>query len=311
MHNKPTNTGKPILVTGGHRSGSTWAGQMISTAPGVGYIHEPFNVGLKISPNPKPFHIWFQYIQPEYTGELEDTFRQIIGYHYPLLRNLTLINGSTDAMRVMRGQLRSTLNQITRKRPLLKDPIAIFSAEWLYRVFDMDVICMIRHPAAFCSSLKVKNWDFSFHNFLNQNMLMERYLSPFQSKMEEHCRTEKSIIEQGILLWNCIHHTINIYKESHPNWLYIRHEDLSLDPIDEFRNIYEYLGLPYTKHVIRTIEDTSGAHNPEEAIKGREHKRNSIANIKNWKKRLTDDEVKLIRYGTEEIASIFYTSNNW
>ncbi|HUH21151.1 MAG TPA: hypothetical protein VLZ09_04715, partial [Gaiellaceae bacterium] len=34
---------RPILVTGAHRSGTTWVGKMLALAPGVGYVHEPFN----------------------------------------------------------------------------------------------------------------------------------------------------------------------------------------------------------------------------------------------------------------------------
>ena len=37
-------TARPILVTGSHRSGSTWLGQMIGASDAVGYIHEPFNI---------------------------------------------------------------------------------------------------------------------------------------------------------------------------------------------------------------------------------------------------------------------------
>ena len=36
-------SGKPILVTGAHRSGTTWAGKMLVLAPGVAYLHEPFS----------------------------------------------------------------------------------------------------------------------------------------------------------------------------------------------------------------------------------------------------------------------------
>jgi len=46
---------KPILVTGSHRSGTTWAGKMISACPNVGYIHEPFNIDMPMSVNPYPF----------------------------------------------------------------------------------------------------------------------------------------------------------------------------------------------------------------------------------------------------------------
>lgn len=37
------NASKPILVTGSHRSGSTWVGNIMATSPSVNYIHEPFN----------------------------------------------------------------------------------------------------------------------------------------------------------------------------------------------------------------------------------------------------------------------------
>ena len=35
---------RPILVTGAHRSGTTWVGKMLSTEDGVAYISEPLNV---------------------------------------------------------------------------------------------------------------------------------------------------------------------------------------------------------------------------------------------------------------------------
>ena len=35
---------KPILVTGSHRSGTTWVGKMLAATGSVGYIHEPFNL---------------------------------------------------------------------------------------------------------------------------------------------------------------------------------------------------------------------------------------------------------------------------
>ena len=37
------SSGRPILVTGAHRSGTTWVGKMLALAPGVGYVHEPFS----------------------------------------------------------------------------------------------------------------------------------------------------------------------------------------------------------------------------------------------------------------------------
>ena len=34
--------GAGVLVTGSHRSGTTWVGQILGLAPGLCYLHEPF-----------------------------------------------------------------------------------------------------------------------------------------------------------------------------------------------------------------------------------------------------------------------------
>lgn len=42
----------PILITGAHRSGTTWLGKIVSLSNGVRYIHEPFNVHIQRNNNP-------------------------------------------------------------------------------------------------------------------------------------------------------------------------------------------------------------------------------------------------------------------
>jgi hypothetical protein len=58
---------KAILVTGSHRSGSTWVGKMIAQSPSVVYIHEPFNleIGPCVGICSAKFNYWFTYISPE------------------------------------------------------------------------------------------------------------------------------------------------------------------------------------------------------------------------------------------------------
>ena len=34
---------QPVLISGSHRSGTTWVGMILDKAPGTFYIHEPFN----------------------------------------------------------------------------------------------------------------------------------------------------------------------------------------------------------------------------------------------------------------------------
>jgi hypothetical protein len=89
---------KPILVTGSHRSGTTWVGRMISLDIDVGYIHEPFNISLPPGYNKLELNYWFTYINSNYPNQycLEHVlFSQNLQYLFFLLiqipHNLYLI----------------------------------------------------------------------------------------------------------------------------------------------------------------------------------------------------------------------------
>lgn len=197
------------------------------------------------------------------------------------------------------------------KRPLIKDPIAIFSALWLYENFQTENVILIRHPAAFVSSLKRVGWHFNFENFLKQKPLMTDYLHPFEKDM---LTASGDMIERSSILWNCIHHVIHEYQLKFPDWIYLRHMDISLNPMIEFEKLFTRLNLPFTEKIKNYISLTTGSKNPAEvSAPGKLHqlKRDSAANVKNWKKRLTKAEINLIRDITAPVAGYFYSDRDW
>ncbi len=299
------------MVTGSHRSGSTWAGKMLAASPHTAYIHEPFNINHRCKWTSSPFKNWFQYICEENSDHYEALLDRVVHYKYPLGDNLVKVRGARDVAKITRDQGMSLLHKINKDTPIVKDPIALFSADWLSRTFDMNVLVMIRHPAAFCSSLKLKDWKFDFNNFLDQPLLINRYLGKFEEEICECAQNEKDIIHQAILLWNCIHYTINIYRKNHPEWLFVRHEDLSLDPVTQFHLIYEKFGLEFTHQTKAIILESSDIHNPIEQNSANEFKRNSKENIYNWKNRLSQNEIVRIKEKTSEISNLFYAEHEW
>jgi len=302
---------KPILVTGSHRSGSTWAGQMLAASPRTGYIHEPFNTGIKIGALSTPFKHWFQYIGEENSFNYKATLDSVINFKYPLNINLAKVSSAGDIKRITREQGRFLWHRLSTNTPIFKDPLALFSAEWLSKEFDMNVLVMIRHPAAFCLSLKVKNWKFDFNNFLEQPLLMNKYLHEFKEDIHEYAQNEKDILDQAILLWNCIHHTISIYKESHPEWLFVKHEYLSLEPVNQFQLIYETFGLEFTDKARSIILRSSSSNNPVEFNTTNQLLRNSKENIYKWKKILTENEIEKIKQKTSNVFNLLYTQEQW
>jgi hypothetical protein len=284
---------------------------MLAAAPHVVYIHEPFNIGTETGVNSGPFRYWYQHVCAENCKEFEPVFDGLIHYRYPLASKIAEIRGPRSAVQVIREEGLSILHRIKDDRPLIKDPIALFSAEWLCEKFNMNVLILIRHPAAFCSSLKIMHWQFNFDDFIKQPILLEKYLSKFEAQIRDYAEHKKDLIDQAILLWNCINHTINIYRQNHAEWLFVRHEDLSRNPVNAFKAIYRELDLQFSQKVRTKILQSSGPHNPTEQEKGKEFLRNSKENIYNWKKRLNRDEIMRIKAKTAEIASSFYSVEDW
>ena len=313
-----SNSSRPILVTGAHRSGSTWIGRMLALSSEVGYIQEPFNLHHRPGICSAEFNYWFPYISQKNGEEYYSSLKDTIEFKYKVGREIQAVTSFRDFGRMLRDCRNFNKYRMLRLRPLLKDPIAIFSAEWLASSFDMDVVVIIRHPAAFVASIKAKNWTFPFQDLLKQSLLMEECLYPFASEISHYATSEKDIIDQACLLWNIIYFRVSEYQKRNPTWIFQSHEDISVDPVSAFQEMYQRLGLDFSDDVKTTIEEYSNPQNPLDAKKNdpflflRRHlKRDSKSNIFNWKKRLDSREILRIKEKTGGLASVFYDDSCW
>jgi hypothetical protein len=173
----------------------------------------------------------------------------------------------------------------------------------------MDVIVLIRHPAAFVNSLMRKGWHHPFSHFTEQPALMAE-LAAYADEIERYAAVERPLFDQAILLWNLIHDRIRAYQRRRP-WRFVRHEDLSVAPIEGFRSLYDLLGLRWTPQVERTILEHSGAGNPVVTDDASSHRRDSAAAIRAWRSFLTAEQVREVRRRTEDVASAWYSDDDW
>jgi hypothetical protein len=303
------NSDKPILVTGSPRAGTSWVGRMLSQAPLIRYIHEPFNIRSRPCYCGVKFDYWFLYLTPDnsrpFHSHLKHTF-------FPSFNRIGLFNlittiAQTRRIRPIIGYLQAYLPY----RPLVKDPLAVFSAKRLADLFNMDVVVLIRHPAAIVSSYKTLKWTHPFSHFLHQPELMEEHLAPFQVEIEDFAKNEYDAVDQAALLWKLIHYMIIKYQEKHPDWIFVRHEDLASEPIENYQKLFNRLKLPFSEHVREVIQEHSFQAQLSDTTRPYMIKQNSFKAISKWKKYLTPTDITRIRKRVEEVSSHFFSREEW
>jgi hypothetical protein len=130
------------------------------------------------------------------------------------------------------------------------------------------------------------------------------------------------VTSQAALLWKMIYHTIHASQQHggenadrglHPDFIIVRHEDLSGDPVPGYRQLYSSLGLEFTPRVEKIILNSSSSENPAELSRNKRHdvRLDSRASVRNWKKRLTAEEIARIREVTEEVSLLYYSDADW
>lgn len=303
----------PIVVTGAHRTGTTWVGKMLAASGETAYISEPLNIWHRPGVFSVPTSRWYTYICADNEATYLDGLRQTLAYHYHLLAEIRSLRSRKDLLRMGRDAGTFLQGRLHKQRPLLKDPFAIFPAPWFKERLGCQVVITIRHPAAFVSSLKRLGWVFDFTDLLEQPLLMRDWLEPFRSQMEAMVKQPADVIGQGSLLWQIVYHTVTTFQTRFPDFQVVRHEDLSLDPVNRYRELYSSLRLDFNAQAQKAIENSSSSDNPEEVSRQAVHayRLNSQANLHNWKKRLDPNEIRRIREATETTTRHFYPELDW
>ena len=309
----PYESDRPILVTGIHRSGTSWLGRMLNLSGRGAYISEPFNVLHRRGVMDVKVEHWYTYITKDNAGPHKKAYSRMLDLRYGLGKEIPSLRSGRDLLRMIRDAFVFARGRLAQQRPLIKDPFAIFSIPWLIQEFDCQVVIIIRHPAAAVSSLKRLGWHFNLHDLLAQDQLMQDWLEPFREEIENLADQKKDVIGQGALLWRMIYYVAHELKQIYPGIQMVRHEDLSRNPLKVFENIYAELELPFNQKAQQGIMKASQSKNPSEvSIKSiYSTKLNSRANLGNWRKRLTNAEIERIKELTKDVSAHYYKDEDW
>jgi LPS sulfotransferase NodH len=119
---------KPILITGSHRSGSTWVGKMLGASPDLVYIDEPFHPYHHSFFQREVFEYWFTYITQENEAQYFSYLNKTIHSTFDFVFDARTVKTRKDQSKFVQNYWASLKKRLRGARPLMKDPIAVFSA---------------------------------------------------------------------------------------------------------------------------------------------------------------------------------------
>jgi hypothetical protein len=300
----PNRAGRPIVLAGLPRCGSTWTKEVLERDPSLLSLMEPDSEGHRGSA------IWAKRPLGRYPvlapGDDGNRYRLLWswilqgvpeGTHLRLADRILELTTQKEKNTYLRGdrslkmsaagllgtQWRSPTTAGTTRRLLVKTVHAPLSLEWVASEFDVDVVVVIRHPGSILAS-----WlDLDF---------IDRYVA-FESRPEVRSLAAgwdvplpgPDLLEVTIWRIGLLATALEKAVERHPSWVVRTHEELCTDPVTEFRKLFGDLGLTWTPEV-----ETHLSENDREG-KGFRTQRRAADLPDNWKSRLDGDQKAALR----------------
>lgn len=285
---------RPIMVTGCPRSGTSWVGNIISASPDVFQLYEPFNPDAPVYLNvPEPFYPMGADAPEPLKQELDELIqlgevsRRILSVPKGVFQVLSA--GRNPATYFVLRRLRAREPFLSPIRVCVKDPIGLYSADWLASEYDAAGVVMVRHPCAVISSYLALGWESDMPTLINRALPEDaNYLEP---KCEQYSRGELGDLDALILQWQILTEETLALKKRHPEWMYIVHDRLCEAPEEWFEFIFQKLGLSFdekTRAKVALESSSSNKIDPGKHVQ-HSHARDSKALATAWQSRLDPD----------------------
>ncbi|PIW45394.1 MAG: hypothetical protein COW18_11690 [Zetaproteobacteria bacterium CG12_big_fil_rev_8_21_14_0_65_54_13] len=290
-------SGKPILVTGTHRSGTTWFGSMLA-ASGIWHVHEPF------APYKGLWHEWFSYAKAEGSSpEIDRLMRELLAGRHKEALQMPWVDHALMPLRLLPQPVH---------RVLIKDPIACLMSEYLTRHFDMETFVLFRHPAAFVESVNRLGWPQcgGIDSFLANEEIMGDFLHPFRELMES-VSSDGEGVRSAAVMHGCLNRVLWDFVQRNDAMHSYLFEDLCELPMETFQQIFGVAGLSYgerirEKHLSMCFADTDSAYRTHEV------RRSSNRQAHGWREHMSGEDMAIIREVWEAFdIPLYRNASDW
>jgi Sulfotransferase family len=308
----------PIVITGLPRSGTSWVGKMLEASGRTVYVNEPMNPHHPPGHTPGVLNVdverAFQYICTANEGPYLPAFADTARLRYHPLAELRRNQGAYDLARLVKYGASFTRGRITKKRALLDDPYAVFSARWLADRMGATVVILVRDPVAFCGSWHKLGWTTYFHELLEQPHLVQDLLGDHVPELQRLVGSTDKLAKNATL-WRATYDVVGRWSEV-PGVHIRRYEDFSRAPVESFHELYDVCGLPWSAQTEATVVSGSQAGPQSQqsyawnlsggASRTAFKPMDSTQALNSFRDRLDEAQIGRIREMTAEVSSRFY-----
>jgi sulfotransferase family protein len=314
-----TDRRAPILVTGAPRAGTSFVGKLLQAGGGLVYINEPMNPRHPPGGSPGVLNAavahYFEYICDDNGEQWLSAFRDTVSLRYHLLAELRANRAPYDLARLVKYATGFAVGRLRGEAALIDDPYAVMSVAWLVRRIGVRAVVIVREPVGFVGSWRNLGWTVDPGELLDQPLLMRDHLEGFREELQA-LSGSRDWLATSCLVWRAIYHAVDTVRRTTPEVLVCRYEDLSTEPLREFRRLYEGLGLGWTDAVEAAVSaGTSGGRGAARAhpwsLRGGLSRTgfrpmDSRGSLQSYRSRLGQEEIDRVLALTRDVRDRYY-----
>jgi hypothetical protein len=286
------NTEEPtILVVSLPRSGSSWVGDVLSSASNVRYLREPITQSRLNFSNRRPTIVG---IDPKTPPKDYQIFADMAFHGWPTFRG-----------EIVSGRRQDWISQEKSYHVVIKEvnPCAL---EWFIKRYQPYIIFLVRHPAAVALSFARLGWfeENAFSHFYERLTNQQKKLVQQQLKRQ----ISQDPWEQYGALQGAALQIASMTLQEYPNHKIVLYEDLCLDPISNFQHLFSCVGLQWDKNVEEKIASKSYSYPQDNDPYSTA--RYSVQMYQSWKQKITPEILDAMKTGFFSFSIPFYTKNS-
>ena len=249
---------RPILITGGPRSGTTFVGRVFESSNEIFEIYEPFNDEFTYNLDlPSRFF----RITDEQTAQFKPRFDRMMSLADRRRRLALLPRGAVDRFRstkdlagslALKKLAQNPSTFLSARRLSIKDPLAFYSSDWIAKHCNAAVIVMLRHPCGVISSFEKLGWDPETPSLVDTPLPLSEGLLDDDIARWRANRDDR--IGALILQWKIFAQASLDFHTKHPEWMFVLHRDVCNYPNEMFKLMFEHAELDIDENVGAEIE---------------------------------------------------------